>query len=572
MDLALNLAIFALAAYVLFVAIIVALLGFLLDKILKSDKMGKMGLSILIAILASVLCIVAGIVAYRAVVFILEYKADSAEWRNMVAAQRYVFPIFVLAAFVIIVALIVAWLGYLLDGGLGTIILTAATTLASLLCIGVGFWAGIAHGWRWGWATALGTVLLVGWVVPLIGGKVFFSPKGAKLTRYFWFWYVALGTLVFINATWLGLATIALPAFILLIGGLFFFSRFLLPITPDQRRLAFRSLLSFALGTNFPFYVIRDWKKEGPKERVGGNTYGKFFSGPGVVLTSCDHLVITTTQVFDHIVRPPGLGFTGKYERLQDVVDLRPQLRAFTVKAETQDGIPVDVFSFWPCQIDTGGESPKLGSSFPYNEDSVFQAVYLQSQDHDWRRDDAGQRLEDVDKIDWDDFHAKVIAPPILKKVILEYTCDELCSPGDPRVDIRARIRGELEDALEPYGIQIVGGGISDLVPTDEAIQQRIENWKVRWKREITAELAELEAAKSRYEPEVIRAQVMLEQISIIARSLEDVLADDNLSQQVIALRFIESIQEMLKQSPDLEAVSPEAWEMLALQQRRLGR
>ena len=570
-------AVFVLTAFAIADILILSLLCYLLDKSLQkkySEKCLRTSLTILGAILASLLCIIAGIVAYQSVVPILEYKAnDIAELGKMAAVQPYVFPVFVLTAYIILVALIVAWLGYFLDGGLGVILLTAATIIASLLCVFVGFRVGLMHSQRWGWIAALGVAALVGWVIPLIGGKAFFSPKGARLTRILWFWYAALGVMVFTKGEWFYLAAIVLPAFVLLIGGLFFSSRFLLPIGDHKQcTKAFRSLLSFALGTNFPFYVIRDWKKEKLEPRVEGNTYGKFFSGPGVVLTSCDHLVITTTGVKENIVKPPGLNFTDKYEKIQDVVDLRPQLRAFSVKTKTKNGIPVDVFSFWPVQIDTEGRKPEIGMSFPFSEDGVFRAVYKQSQGHKWERDETGTASDDLKKIDWDDFHAQVIAPPILKKVISEYTCDELCSPGDPRVDIKKEIRRRLEDELEPYGIQIVGGGISNLIPTTEVIQQRIENWKASWKQEIATEIGKLKATQAQYKPEVIRSQVEIEMIRKIAKSFDSILSNNNQSQQMIVLGFIESIQEMLKQSPNIEDISPEAWEMLAMQQRRFNR
>lgn len=473
-------------------------------------------------------------------------------------------PLLIIAAYVAFLTIIVAWLGYFLDGGFGAFLLSASTVLTSVLCVGVGYF--------WGWFATLGAVIFVGWVGSRIGGKTFFSEKGISLLRVLWFWCAGLGALIFYNGTWFGLVVLGFLPLFLLIGGLYFFSRYIIPISaPEERRQAFRSLLTFSLGTNFPYFIIRDWKKIGPKPKVDGNPYAKFFSGPGITLTSADHLVVTTTKLRKNRVKPPGLGFTEKYEKIENVVDLRPQLRAFPVKTETKDGIPVEVFTFWPVQTITNGRKPALKSSFPYSEEAVFKAVFRQSQGQNWTRDEDGKAVANLEKIDWDDFHMKVIAPPILKKVILDYKCDELCSPGDPRVAIKNEIRRRLEEELAAYGIRIVGGGISNLVPTSKIIQQRIENWKAAWKQKIAIEIGELEAAKAKYEPEVVRNKAKIAMTKKIADRFGEILADNNLSQQMIVLSFIEAIQEMLKQSPDVEDVSPEAWEMLAMQQRRLS-
>ncbi|MEA3349022.1 MAG: SPFH domain-containing protein [Chloroflexota bacterium] len=471
-----------------------------------------------------------------------------------------------IAAFVIIVAIIVAYFGYFLDRGFGAILLSSTTVITSVLCVIVGL--------AWGWAAALGVVILIGWVVPWIGGKKIFSPKGGKFIRFLWFWYAALGALVFINGTWIGLVAIALPPLIILWGGLFLFSRSILPLqSDDQYPQAFRSLLTFALGTNFPYYLIRDWKKEeeGPKKMVEGNTFGKFFAGPGIIITSCDHLVVTTTRVKKNTVKSPGLTFTGKYESIQAVVDLRPQLRAFTIKAETQDGVPIKILSFWPCQIDTGGHQPGLGKSYPFDKNSVFQAVYRQPQGHVWDRDKTGRAHEELKKIDWDDLLPKTIAAPILKDIILEHTCDQLCDPGDPRQEIKQEIKQKLIDALKPLGIQVVGGGISNIFPSEEVVQQRIDNWKARWQKEIAAELGKLKAEKAKYAPETVRAQVQLNFLKRIAKKIHKTLDDEALYNQMLALSVTESIQEMMARSPAPENLSEDALEIFTLQRRRLG-
>ena len=469
----------------------------------------------------------------------------------------------VVAVFVLLAAVMAAVIGFFLQGLEGGIALPVATVIASVFCIAVGLLIG--------WPATVFAVFLIErggtWV-----SRQIFSTQGVKYVRRLWFWYVIMGVLIYLNKTWWGLIAIALPPFVLLWGGLFFISGYILPIQDnDQYLQAFRSLLTFSLGSNYPYHIIRDWKKEDrPKPVVDGNTFAKFFAGPGIALTSCDHLVVTSTRVKKNTVKPPGLAFTGKYERIQAVVDLRPQLRVFTVNAETCDGIPVSVFTFWPTQIDSGRRKPGLRKSFPFLKKAVFKAVYQQPRDHEWKQDKNGLINEEIRRIDWDDLLAKSIGPPIIKKVILDYTCDQLCFPGDRRDEIKQKIKKRLNEAMNPYGVQVVGGGISNLVPCHDVIQQRIKNWQAHWKKEIAIELGQLEADIEEYKPEIIRAKVQIELLIKIAERLKPILQDENLSDRMLALCFTEAIQEMLEQSPNANKLPQDALELLAWQRNRL--
>jgi len=204
-----------------------------------------------------------------------------------------------------------------------------------------------------------------------------------------------------------------------------------------------------------------------------------------------------------------------------------------------------------------------LGASYPFDEGAVFRAVYEQPIEHRWRHDDQKQVIEELDKVDWDDL-IPIIAPPIVKSVIVEYTCDELCAPGDPRVEIRQKILGRLKEVLEPLGIQILGGGISNIVPADKdengeskVIKQRMENWKADWKRKIDIELGKGEAEVTR-QLESVRTQAQIKVMRDVAR----ILADEAVPEQVIALRLIEAMEEMTGQKPVRRALPEETQEI----------
>lgn len=450
-----------------------------------------------------------------------------------------------------------AILGYFFSRQLGCFMLAVLTAFASGLCIFAAT--------KWGWGGLLAAMLLVGALGAKLG-HMLSKRRGALCVAFLWFWFGAISLLIYGHDDWVPLLTIALPSFILFWGGLFLLSGYILPQQEgisDWRRKAFRSLLTFTLGTNYPYYVIEDWKKEPLEPRVEGDITGQFFAGPGVVITSCDHLVTLHSGIKFKGVRPPGLTFTEQYDRIYAVVDLRPQLRAFTVKAETKDGIPVTVLTFVPFRIDAGGRQPQLGASYPFDERAVFRAVYEQPIEHHWRRDDQKRATEELDRVDWDDL-IPIMAPPIVKSVIVEYTCDELCAPGDPRVEIRQEILTRLKKALGPSGIQIIGGGISNIVPADKdedgeskVIKQRIENWKADWRRKIDIELGKGEAEVAR-QLESVRTQAQIKVMRGVAR----ILADEAVSEKVIALRLIEAMEEMTSEKLVQQKLPEETQEM----------
>jgi hypothetical protein len=60
-------------------------------------------------------------------------------------------------------------------------------------------------------------------------------------------------------------------------------------------------------------------------------------------------------------------------------------------------------------------------------------------------------------------------------------------------------MKRRVEEALRPRGLEIVGGGISNLLPQEENImQRRLENWKTRWQGRIQAWIAEGQANRAR--------------------------------------------------------------------------
>jgi hypothetical protein len=392
----------------------------------------------------------------------------------------------------------------------------------------------------------------------LLIGMAACAPLGAylfsKVLKKPRFRLVLALLLAFYLVCWLGYIVAGRPGFLLITlpivltfwAYLYRVSVHTLPVRPEQRPLAFRSLVTYALGTNYPYYVVDDWKNqkteklEKPPVRVEGNPFDQFFAGPGIVLNDCTHLV-TMSSGFKLWIAPPGLSFTWQYDQLHADVDLRPQLRTKTIQAETKDGMKVKIFTFMPHRIGTGGRAVELGASYPFSEEAVLKAVWDQMvMEHEWERDDKQMATEKVKRVPWDELIIRV-GQPILKNIIAQYTCNELHAPGDPRVEIAKAFSTQMKQAMAELGIDMVGGGISNIVVEDKVDQQRIENWAAKWQSKIEVDLGDIEAEDLKH-LEPVWTEAQLEVIGELA-NIFDRAQRDNVTEEALAFELVEALR-----------------------------
>lgn len=381
-------------------------------------------------------------------------------------------------------------LGYFFDKSMGASILAFAFTFVALICLlvnGVPFYLYGDVNAIWG---LIAGVLVVGTAGVWMLSSAILRGKGVAFLTLLWFIFVLTCWLGYQVAGRAGLLLITLPAQFILWGLLYYFSILSLPIQDhakiptlynllpfgdkveppvwralfaskenDQRFLALRSALTLSMGTNYPFYVIDDWKtretmdRDIPEPRVPGNPYNQFFAGPGIILTNCERLAVISDGL-KFKVCPPGLSFTQKFEQLYADVDLRPQLRTTIVNAESKDGIGVNILTFVPSRVWANGRQPMLGSPYPYDEEAVIKAVYDHAvMDHKFERDPENLLVtEEIKRRPWAEL-VLTMGPPILKDVVANYTCNELHmmvpDPDKSKYGLRQKEQPFDEDEVE---------------------------------------------------------------------------------------------------------------------------
>ncbi len=463
-------------------------------------------------------------------------------------------------------------LGGFLQGGCGIVLCAAATLGAAGLCyLGASLY---------GWVGVSVAVLAVGLAAAVVGKKIG-GNRGAKLVALLWLGFSSSALVGYWIGNAPGVVVVSLATTILFWITVYILSGYLLPLQdPSERTAAFRSLLTFSLGTNYPYQVMKDRELE---LRVEGKPFRGFFAGPGTVITGCDHIVVLTNGRNLRVAKAPGLVFTERFEVVQRVVDLRPQLRSFYVEAHTLDGIAVRVLTFAPFRVEWGDRKPEPGESFPFTGEAVFRAVRSelveQEQDH---------------KCNWDDL-VEIHATRIMRDIICRYRFDDLClatgamvenrpdddniveryqedeKPAerrgrrDPRVGIRDELVERLTLEMEEFGIEVIGGGISNLLPLDRAVtRRRIDNWRTKWQNRMILVEADREARRTRLREQARNA---VERELLVAASdmlCESLARGQDMSDELLAAAVVASLERMAANPNVKQLLSGEALPKLA--------
>lgn len=265
--------------------------------------------------------------------------------------------------------------------------------------------------------------------------------------------------------------------------------------------------------TSYPkkTWVIEDGEVQ---ERIKGNQF--MGAGPGWLLTEPENVVILKTGFKVTRIVGPGTVLTKKGEAPYKVIDLRNQIRTTRINAITRDGIEVQAPIGSLFRINQGNQEVTLGEPWPYhNYRDIFQAAYAEPVDP------SGLNPLDPRKAEpWEDLPL-IIAKHKLEQAMAFYSLDQLYdgitdqatahSPGSPqaklltthrraeealhlpptddlgdpltRTTIGKLVRRAVQQALEPQGFDIHGGGVGNkIVPTNPQVtNQRVEAWKSRF-------------------------------------------------------------------------------------------
>jgi hypothetical protein len=446
--------------------------------------------------------------------------------------------------------LVAAAIGWRVQQGLGAFFAGAGALLASCIVVVSSILGHSLRGSGGAWFALTVSCLVVGVLAAIVSNRIIRGRSG-RFVACLWFGYCALCIIGYLAGGWIGLLTITLPAVVIFWIGLYRTSAYVFPL-PDGhwhpqalhalRPDAFRCVLTHAMGTNYPYYTVREGKVE---LRVDGNPVSMLFAGPGLVLVDCDHTAYLTDGMRVKDLLQPGLNFTGQFDREPKAIDLRPQFCTFDVSATTQDGIRVMGNASIVFRVPRhAGRTVELGRPFAFRRQAIYQIAAQEPAGRQASSEETGDRFE------WASELVPQIATRILQDVINYYGLDDLCASfgpdRSPCLEISNRLQQELRHELRPIGIELQRAWVSVLLPQDASIiERRIDNWKTEWERHILSLISEGRAEYGR-KIEQARADAELKILLRFGQLAQDNRFGDTASQAALALRFIDCMGEIV--------------------------
>ncbi len=376
-------------------------------------------------------------------------------------------------------------------------------------------------------------------------------------------WFLVLLLLWLVLMPWLWLFSPA-PSFLVLLllliippllGVVLIFLRLpaIFPMDPEQSSNPWKIwqfLAGFIFGRPKPAWVVVDGEIQ---ERIKGDAFWGL--GPGLALTEAHNVIVFGDGSQIKAIEGPGFVFTEKAQLATATVDLREQLRGQTIEAVSRDGIRLLVPFSCIFRIDPGQQVPRLGEYWPYHKRAVFLAFRAR------QVDPAGKTpLDAPQAVPWENLPG-LTAQQFTRQEIARYRLDDLYAVTTPgqflRPTIGQQIRTLVAAQMEPNGIKMTGGSIGNSIrpKDDEVVKQRVEAWKARWIQKMMVMGGQAEAERLRL-LERARAKIRLEALLQLAEPLADLQKNGDLAPNVIALRLLDTLEEMARR-PQVESLLP---------------
>lgn len=322
------------------------------------------------------------------------------------------------------------------------------------------------------------------------------------------------------------------------------------------------------------------WVKQGKIDHDPANTAAEIIGGPAL-LTVFENTaaVLERGGGFSRIVGP-GIVELLPHERVRGVIDLEIQHRQVIEKTLTKDGLPIEVkvdlgfrITHRPMPLDAPIDTAQplswlnrlrrgLGVRVP-------QAVLEASRPHRFSREAVRRAVYETAVFspdrppDWAFSFANVRAGDI-SDPLADMRLDELYAPGNSTQNLRRDIATKgLETARQAgasIGVEVVdmSMGVIELPKEhrDPVVEQLLANWQLEWRSRATVLAAQGDAKRLQVMEEA-RAETQANMIQALTEGFRIAVGDTpNLSQEVIALRFIDTLEALMHTELDKSAKS----------------
>jgi regulator of protease activity HflC (stomatin/prohibitin superfamily) len=292
----------------------------------------------------------------------------------------------------------------------------------------------------------------------------------------------------------------------------------------------------FGVSSFKPFLIVKEGKlpaaSKDPLVRIGGPGTLIIYNDSAVVLEKAGRLTRVEKKGY--------ITLTG-FEKVWDVIDLRPQRWVYDVDAVTKEGIPVKCQADVTFQIDDGGQAPKEDEPYPADARAIFVAATSK-----WMRE--ASRSEDEQTFDWARRAIIGITEGKLRNILATYMLDQILGPDELnqkhyRAEILSKLEAELHQPFADLGAKVTKVELGDITVSDAIAQQRIDAWQSLWKRWMKEREAEGEAEQLLY-VEAAKAQAQADMIVAITQAFRSLTeAGVMIPSQFVLLRMFEVLK-----------------------------
>ncbi len=300
-----------------------------------------------------------------------------------------------------------------------------------------------------------------------------------------------------------------------------------------------------------PYLIIREGKLPDDRDPL------MHVGGPGsLVIYNDSAAVLEKNGKLTRVVKK-GFATLDDFEKVWDVVDLRPHRWVYDVTAMTKDGIPVTCQIDVAFMIDDGGQVPSADEPFPAVEQAIFLAATRK-----WMRE--ADRAEDDQMFDWARRAVIGMAEGALRSILATYVLDQMLglaesNQGHYRTEILSKLEAELRRSFPDLGLKLTEVYLGDIKVADDINQRRIENWQAMWKRWAKERAAEGEAERLIY-VEAAKAQAQADMIVEITRAFQSIAEEASTESRVVARLHLDQEMETFGEREQSELIETVAY------------
>jgi regulator of protease activity HflC (stomatin/prohibitin superfamily) len=319
----------------------------------------------------------------------------------------------------------------------------------------------------------------------------------------------------------------------------------------SPRRPAFEYLFLSLFGPllfRYPFVFISEGQVDDKSKRLPqGDPDGP--GGPCLYIIFNDSAVVLERGGRRIGIVGPSVYTAGRYEKIYQTLDLRPQTRSTTAAVITRDGIPLKTQVGVTFRIRWRGE-PTAKLPYPADPDALVQAAASLAV----LKTDQGVSVRT-----WADRVGGNL-DIVLRTIIARYRLDELMEPRDPglrpRSDLMRIYNEALRDMAMNFGAEITEVRLEpfevdiELLFTEEGKpisvkRQWMDTWQAYWEGQVQVHEAQAKAGAIRVR-EMAHAYAQLEMIAAITREFQPRPGRESIPMDLITLRFVEVISKMV--------------------------